>query len=139
MHGLGSDFVNQFVNQTGISESTSSHDFIISSSGTIGVEVFLFNSFITQETGSGGVLGNSSSRGNMISGNGITKVQKAISTFDVFDGVRFGLKSLEERRVMDISGTFFPVKLFVLGHIQSVPSVSSLGNSVVHFGKLFSI
>jgi len=48
------------------------------------------------------ILGNVSSRGDVISGDGVTKVTQNISSFDVLNGTEFQFESLEEGRVVDV-------------------------------------
>lgn len=61
----------------------------------------------------------------MISGDGIAEVQKTISRFDISYRIGFRLEGLEERRVMNVGGGFFPLILFGFRSFQSVPSVST--------------
>mgnify|MGYP007013252524 CR=1 FL=1 len=71
--GLRTNFRSKFVNNSGVSKGSSSHDFVIASSSTISVEIKWLNSFRFQESSSGRVFSNISSWRNMISGNWITK------------------------------------------------------------------
>lgn len=48
------------------------------------------------------ILGNVSSRGDVISGDGVTKVTQNISSFDVLNGTEFQFEGLEEGRIVDV-------------------------------------
>lgn len=82
---------------------TSGHDLVIASSSAVGVEVFLFDILLSQESGGGRVFGDGTGGGNVVGGDGVSEVQEAIGSFDVSDGVGFGLQGLEEGRVVNIS------------------------------------
>lgn len=74
----------------------------------------------------------------MISSNRVSEVQKAVSSFNIFDGIRFQGSFLEERGVMNISGFFFPLVLFTLVDWKGIPSVSSFSDSGVDFIELLA-
>ena len=96
------NLLNEFVDQSDVSESSSSHDLIISSSGSIGVEVSSLNTLILKVSSSRGVLGDLSSWGDMVSSDGVSQVQDAVSSFNIIDRVWLSSHSLEERWVMNV-------------------------------------
>ena len=52
MDGVGSNFtVEHFVDDANVSKGSPCHDEIVSSSGAIGIEIFLFDSLGFQESG----------------------------------------------------------------------------------------
>jgi len=69
---LGANLVDHLVDESGISESSSSHDFIVSSSCTVSIEVLLLDASLVEVSSSRGVLGDSSSWGDVIGSDGIT-------------------------------------------------------------------
>lgn len=48
---LRTDFVNEFVDDSGVGKGASGHDFIVTSSGSVGVEIDLFDSFALKVPG----------------------------------------------------------------------------------------
>lgn len=70
--GFGTNLVHHFIDQSNVGESTSSHDFIVTSSSTIGVEVLLLDISFIEISSSRRVLSNRTSRRDVISSNGVT-------------------------------------------------------------------
>lgn len=68
----GSSFRHHFINESSVCKSSSRHHFIITSSRSIGIKVNWFHSFGLKEFWSRRFKGDFSSRGNMVSGNGIS-------------------------------------------------------------------
>jgi len=139
MDGLGSGLFDELVDKSDVGEGTSGHNFVITSSGTISVEVLLFNSLLLEESSSRRVLGDITSRGNVISGDGVTKVKETVSILDILDFGKGQFSLLEEGRVMDVSGVLLPLILLGLGGIKGVPSVSTLGDSAINFLEHFRL
>lgn len=100
---LRSDLVDHLVDESGVGESTTGHDFIVTSSSTVGVEVLSLDVTFVQVSGGGGVLSNGTSRRDVIGGDGVTKVQEAVSILDVLDGLGDKFGALEEGRVVNVS------------------------------------
>jgi len=86
----------------GIKKYTSGHDLVVTSSGSVGVEVLLLDVLVGEETGGGGVLGNRTGRGDVVGGDGVSEIEETVGSFDVLDGDGFGLEGLEERGVVDV-------------------------------------
>jgi len=72
VNSLRANLVDHLVDESGISECSSSHDFIVSSSGTISIEVLLLDASFIEISSSRGVLRDSSCWGDVISSDGIT-------------------------------------------------------------------
>jgi hypothetical protein len=102
MDGLWADLVDQLVDESHIGESTSGHDLVIASSGTIGVEVFRADSSALKISGSWGTNSDLSGWGNVISCDGITHVQKNVSVFDAINRLNISTKLLEEWWVVNV-------------------------------------
>lgn len=69
MDRVGAWLLNQFVHEAHISESASSHDLVVTSTGSVRIEVFRTNTTAVQVLGSSGCLGDITGRRNMISGD----------------------------------------------------------------------
>ena len=69
---LRSNLVDHLVDESGISECSSSHDFIVSSSSTVSIEVLLLDASLVEVSSSRGILGDSTSWGDVIGSDGIT-------------------------------------------------------------------
>jgi len=135
---LRANLVNKLVDNSDVTEGTSSHNFEVTSSGTEGVEVFFFNSLGDQVSTSGGVLGDLTSRGDVIGGNEISERAQDISVFDLV-GLGEGLfEGLEEGRFVDISGSL-PSVDFIGGGGKGVPSGGTLGDSLVDILEVFGL
>jgi hypothetical protein len=88
MNCLRADLVIKLVNKPGVSEGTSCHDFEVSSSCAIGVEVFGLNTVGLEITCSGRVVRNFTSGRDMVGCNGVTEVQDAVSALNVINWLR---------------------------------------------------
>lgn len=60
--GFRSDLVYHLVDESGVGEGTTGHDFIVTSSGAVGVEVLSLNVAFVQVSRGGGVLSDRTSR-----------------------------------------------------------------------------
>jgi len=100
--GGGANFLDHLFDHAGVGKGSTGHNLIVTVTGTVGVKVFLRNAALSEVTGSGGVLSDLTSWGDMISGDGVTHVQEAVSTLEVFDGLKLILSGLEEWKVVDI-------------------------------------
>lgn len=138
MHRLRAGSLHHFIDESDISESASSHNLIIATSSSIGVEVSGFHTLGQEVFSSGGSLGDVACRGDVICCNGVTEVAKHVSIFNSLSGLNFLSHALEERRVVYVCGVFIPLIQLALRSVQSVPSVSALCDSLInlleHFG-----
>lgn len=88
MDSLRSYFTSKhLVGDTYIGKSSSSHDEVVSSPGSICVEILSIDSSFLEETGSRRRTSDVACRGNMISSDGISKDREDIC---VLDGLDFG-------------------------------------------------
>jgi len=85
MNGLWSDLIDKLVDNSDVGESTSSHDFIVTSSGSICVVIFWLDTLAVKISGSWRVSSNLSGWGNVISSDGISHVQKNIGILDAIN------------------------------------------------------
>jgi hypothetical protein len=106
--GDGSSLLNHFVDNADVGEGSTSHDLVITTAGTIRVKVFLGDAAFSEVNGSGRVLSDLTGGGDVIGGDGVTKVEEAVGRGDVLDGVQGVGSVLEERRVVDIGGGIIP-------------------------------
>jgi hypothetical protein len=138
MHGGGTSLGNHLVDKAHISESTTGHDLVVTSAGSVRVEVLVGNSTLSKEASSRGVLGDLTGGGDVIGGDGVTHVQEAVSIVNVSDGLEFGLGALEEGRVVDVGRVIVPRVEFTSGGFEVLPHLRSLKDVVVdvneHFG-----
>jgi hypothetical protein len=104
MDSLGTNLVNELVNETNVSESTTSHDLIVTSTSTISVVVFWSNALAVEIASSRRASGDLTSRRDMIGSDGITDIEEAVSILYAFNRLGLSFSLLEERRVVDISG-----------------------------------
>lgn len=72
MNSLRSNLRYHLINYSSVSKGSSSHNLVISSSSTISIEIFLFNSSLLQISGSRRIFSYSSCRTNMISSNEVS-------------------------------------------------------------------
>ena len=73
--GGRTNLIDHLVNETDVGESTASHNLIVTTAGTVGVKVLFGNSAFSKIAGSGRVLGNLSSGGDVIGGDRVTEVE----------------------------------------------------------------
>lgn len=99
------------VENANVGKSASGHDQIVSSPGSIGVEIFLLNAFGFEEARSRRVSSNISSRRNMISSNRISKYGQDVCILNRLKLRQLFLNWLEEWRIMDIGGCFIPLEM----------------------------
>jgi hypothetical protein len=135
VHGGGTGLGNHLVDESHVSEGTSSHDLIVTSAGSVGVEVLIGDSALSKEASSRGVLGDLSSGGDVIGGDGVTHVQEAVSVVNVRDGLEFSLGALEEGRVVDVGGVVVPRVEFTFGGLEVLPHLGSLEDVVVNVNE----
>jgi hypothetical protein len=100
--GSWTNLVDHLVNETDVGESTTSHDLIVTTTGTVGVKVLIGNSAFSKIASSRRVLGNLSSRGDVIGGDRVTEVEQAVGRRDVADRSKIIASALEEGRVVDV-------------------------------------
>lgn len=100
--GLWSDFIDKLVDKSDVGESSSGHDLVISSSGTVGIVVLWSNTSFLQVSGSWRVVGNLTGWRDMVGGDGVTQVQEDVSIGDALDWGQTGLDTLEEWWVVDV-------------------------------------
>ena len=138
MDSLRADFRNELVDDSDIGEGASGHYLVVSSSGSVLVEVLGLNTSGHQVLGSAGSLGNVSGGGNVVSGDGVSEAQEHSGVLDGHNLIDLLANHIEERRSLDVSGLVVPGEQRGLFHFEGVPFVSSLGDSLVdileHFG-----
>ena len=86
VHGLGADLVNELVDEADVGEGTTSHDLVVTSAGTVGVEVLGGNTLLLEVASSGRVGSNLTSRRDVISGDGVTDVKEHVGVLQALDG-----------------------------------------------------
>ena len=133
--GSGTSLGHHLVDETHVSESTSSHNLIVTSARSVRVEVFIGDSALSKEASSRGVLGDFTSGRDVIGGDGVTHVQEAVSVVDARDGLEFSLSALEERRVVDVGGVIIPRVEFTFRGLEVLPHLGSLKNVVVNVNE----
>ena len=62
MSGLRSSFGCQFIDDSGVGEGAFGHNLVVTSSGSISIEINLFNASVGEISGSRGVLGDAACR-----------------------------------------------------------------------------
>lgn len=138
MNGGRSDFLDHFVDESDVGEGASGHNFVISSSGAVGVEVLLLDVAFLEVSSSRRILGDRTSGGNVVSGDRVAQVEQAVSALDVRNSLGLQLSALEETRVMDVSRALLPLVYLRISGLKSIPSGSALRDSIVnlleHFG-----
>mmetsp|Transcript_414 Transcript_414/g.472 ORF Transcript_414/g.472 Transcript_414/m.472 type:complete len:317 (-) Transcript_414:86-1036(-) len=137
VQSLGSNLSDEFVDKSDVGEGSTSHNFVISSSGTISIVILRFDTTAFQITSSRRILGDLTSGTNVISCDRVTQVQQSMSTFQILDGFGSFFGLLEERRIVNIGGALLPLVQFTSGSFQSVPSLGTLGDLAINFGKHF--
>lgn len=136
---LRTNLWSELVNNSCISKSSSSHNFIISSSGTIGIVIVWLNIFRFKISGSRWVLCNITSRGDMISCNWVTEPSQTIGTLDFSNLWEFSGGGLEKWWVMNISWSIFPWISLRWLNIKTIPTVITFSDSSINFFKHFCI
>ena len=71
----------------------------------------------------------------MISSNGITHVQKAVSVVDIRNFLDLSFGGLEERRVVDVGRVIIPRVEFTFGGLEVLPHLGSLEDVVVNVNE----
>lgn len=131
----GTDLLDHLVNEAHVSESAPSHDLVITSAGAVRVEVLLSDAALCQVASGRGVLGDLTSRGNVVCGDRVSHVDEAVGALDVRDGVEFVGRVLEEGRVVHVGGLVVPGVLAAGGGLESLPHFATLQNVVVGCGE----
>lgn len=75
----------------------------------------------------------------MISGDGVTEVEKAVGRADIFNGLQFGFSRREERGVGNVGGRFVPIIKFAGGSFEALPHFGSLEDGVVSLLEHFRL
>lgn len=86
---------------------------------------------LLEESSSGGVVGDLASGRDVIGGDGISKVEDAVSVLNIGDAGRLGLSLAEERRVGDVSGLRVPSVELIGARIELLPALRSLEDVAV--------
>ncbi len=71
---MWSNLINKFVNDSCVGEGSSGHDLVVSSSGTICVEVGGLDGFLFEVSSGWGVFGDVPSGGDVVGGDGVAEV-----------------------------------------------------------------
>lgn len=82
---LGAFSGGELVDESDIGESTSGHDFVISSSSTVSVEILGLNTSLLEVSCSRRVLGDLTSRRDVIGGNRISNIEKSLSINNILN------------------------------------------------------
>lgn len=108
VNGGGTDLRNHLVDKTDVGESTTGHDLIVTSAGTVGVEVLGGNTALSKVASGRRVLSNLTGGTDVIRGNGVTNIKEARSISNVRDWGQTSLGRGEEGRVVDVGGGIVP-------------------------------
>lgn len=122
---------DHLVDKSHVGESTTGHDLVVSSAGSVRVKVLVGDSTLSKEASSRGVLSDLTGGRDVISGDGVTHVQEAVGVVHVSDGLELSLGALEEGRVVDVGGVIVPRVKFTGGGFESLPHLGSLEDVVV--------
>lgn len=133
MDGCGSNLRYHLVDETDIGKGTTSHNLIITSARTVGVEILGGNSTISQIAGSRGVFGNLSGRRDVIGSDRVTNVEQAVSVIDACNrgGTNFG--RCKEGRVVDVCRVILPFVKLTSGSFKVLPHLATVKDSVISF------
>jgi hypothetical protein len=113
MDGLRAHLVFEHpVENADIGKSASSHDEIVSSPGSISVEIFLFNALGLEEACCWRVASNIASWGNVVSSNGVSEDSQDVCILNGLKLREFFFDWLEERRVVNVSGGITPLEVY---------------------------
>ena len=82
MDGGGTDLWHHLVDEAHVSESSTSHDLIVTSARAIGVEVLGRDIAVCEVASGRGILGDLTSRRDVISRDGVSDIQEAVGTLD---------------------------------------------------------
>jgi len=134
---LWTNLRSKFVNDSGISESSSSHYLIVSSSSTICVKVCWTDIPGFKISCSWRILCNVSSRWNMICCNRITKPCQTISILNLRYFRKLSNSALEEWWIVNICWRILPLVSFRWLNIKTIPTIISFGNSSINIFKHF--
>ena len=123
--GLGSSLADELVDQTNVGEGTTGHNLVVTTPGTVGVELLGLNTVIVEVTGSGGLARDVSGGGDVIGGDGVANVQEDVGTGDV--GGLGGLEghTVEVRRETDVGGVGVPLVQGRLVDLEVLPRLRS--------------
>jgi len=135
VHGGGTSLLNHLVDQTHVSESTTGHHLIVTSTGSVRVEIFIRDSTLSKEASSRGVLSDLSSGGNVIGSDGVAHVQEAVSVVHISNRLELSFGALEEGRVVDVSGVIVPRVEFTSRGFEVLPHLGSLEDVVVDINE----
>jgi len=100
--GGGTDLRHHLVDEANVGKGSTSHDLVVTSAGSVGVVVLSSDAALLKVSSSGGVLGDLTSWGDVISRDRVTNVEQAVSTNNVRDSRRDDLGRLEEGRVVNV-------------------------------------
>jgi hypothetical protein len=102
VNSLGGSLADHLVDQADVGEGTTNHDFVITTTSTVAVEVVLLNTTGFQVASSRRALGDVTSRADVIGGDRVTEVQQAVGVLDGSERSGFELHRLEEGRVVNV-------------------------------------
>ena len=123
--GLGSGLANELVDQTDVGEGTTGHDLVVTTPGTVGVELLGLNTVLVEVTGSGGLARDVSGGGDVIGGDRVSDVQQDVGTLDV--GGLGGLEghAVKVRGKTDVGGLGVPLVQGGLVDLEVLPRLRS--------------
>ena len=81
--GLGANLGCKLVDDSGIGESASRHDLIVSSARTVGVEVWLLHVLGEKVASSGRIFGDVSGGRDVVGGDGVSEAAEDVGCVDV--------------------------------------------------------
>jgi len=121
VHGCGANLRHHLVDETHVGEGATSHNLIVTSTGTVRVVVLGSNTTLLEVAGSRRVLGDLAGRRDVISSDRITDVQEAVGVDDGRARFDLSLSRLEEGRVVDVGGDIVPIVELTLRSFKVLP------------------
>ena len=135
VEGEWANFRCHSINKSNIRKRSSRHDFIISSSRSVWIEIFHLNTSFSQIFRCWWSFWNISSGANMISCDGISKKGQATSTFYAWYLIWFHI--CEERWIMNVCRVLIPLVTKTLFHLELIPTLISSCDCWVNWVKHF--
>ena len=113
----------QLITQAHIGEGAAHHHLVVTTAGTVGVEVDFLDALALEILSSRRVLFDRSGRRNVIRGNGITKPGQAAGVSYFGNAGEFLRHSTEIGRVLNVGGIILPAEHLTLGEVDAVPAL----------------
>jgi len=119
--GTSLAFTDDLVGEADVGEGTTDHDEIVTTARTVRVEVSRLNTVGLEELGGGRVLGDGTSGGDVIGGDGVSEVEDAGGVVDLGGGGGLHGHTLEVRGAVDVGRLFVPLVVLTFGSLELVP------------------